>query len=55
MSELLHKWKFVGMIGKTKYYVTEDGHFAKSTRSKFIELGYIDDNWNTWEKLCRMV
>jgi hypothetical protein len=49
------KYKFVGLLDKSKYYVSADGHFARSTRKKFIELGYIDDNWDKWKKLCECV
>jgi hypothetical protein len=48
----MKKYRFVGTIGKTKYYVTQDGWMAKARNKKFIELGYIEDNWRTWVKLC---
>lgn len=46
------KYKFIGNIGKTKYYVTADGWMAKGQKKKFIELGYIEDNWRTWLMVC---
>lgn len=50
------KYKYIGSLGKTKYYVTADGWLAKAgTNKKFIDMGYIDDNWSVWTRLCNEV
>ncbi|MCG8541224.1 MAG: hypothetical protein MJA82_15010 [Clostridia bacterium] len=52
---MVKKYKFIGAIEKTKYYVTTDGWLSKAKGRKFIELGYIDDNWSIWQRLCNGV
>jgi hypothetical protein len=49
------KYKFVGTLGKTKYYVTSDGWLAKAINKKFLECGYIEDNQNVWDRLWEQV
>ena len=51
------KWTYIGIVGKsTKYYVTKDGHMARSRKygkkRKFEEIGYLDDNMEKLEQLC---
>lgn len=49
------KYKFIGTLGKSKYYISQDGWLAKSYRDKFIEMGYIEDNMRTYTRLCEQI
>jgi hypothetical protein len=49
------KYKFIGCLGKTKYYVTSNGWLAKAINKKFVECGYIEDNQNVWDRLLKQV
>ena len=48
-------YKFIGILGKSKYYLSSDGWVAKAYRNKFTELGYIEDNLRTYKRLLESI
>lgn len=38
-----------------RYYVDENGKLFRCSKNKTVDLGYIEDNWPLYKKLCESI